>query len=151
MFRSSSLKNNSTKSRGLIAKSLKARCCLSVVSISIIYPQTACKALSTRAADPVSSNGSRRSRWLKHIEATLLTCVFDTCFEFRYAAKALAARRSVNSPRSPSLPNSIQISAHNSRMLSEVFILLILFLAAIIFLQIFLSSFSQFFWKFSGP
>ena len=68
---------------GFIAKSLKARVVFLLVSISMIYPQTAFKALSTRDADPVSSNGSRRSLWLKHIEATLLTCVFDTFFEFR--------------------------------------------------------------------
>ena len=71
------------KAEGLMAKSLKARVVFLLVSISMIYPQTVFRALSTRDADPVSSNGSRRSRWLKHIDATLLTCVFDTCFEFR--------------------------------------------------------------------
>ena len=68
---------------GFITNSLKANVVFLLVSISMIYPQTAFRALSTREADPVSSNGSRRNRWLKHIEATLLTCVFDTFFEFR--------------------------------------------------------------------
>ena len=58
---------------GFIAESSKARAVFLLVSISMIYPQTACKTLSTRDADPVSSNGSRRSRWLKHIVATFLT------------------------------------------------------------------------------
>ena len=58
---------------GFIANSLKANVVFLLVSISMIYPQTACKTLSTRDADPVSSNGSRRSRWLKHIVATFLT------------------------------------------------------------------------------
>ena len=81
MLRRAPLNIMPPNTEGFIAKSLKARVVFLLLSISMIYPQTAFKALSTRDADPVSSNGSRQPMAL-HIEATLLTCVFDTFLNF---------------------------------------------------------------------